>query len=67
MAKEPVLAPKVTTSWGIDHYAALEAGYVAPVAEEPIVPIGQEEEVAVEDTLEVVENPVAVEEVEEVE
>jgi hypothetical protein len=34
MAKEPVLAPKVTTSWGIDHYASLEAGYVAPVVEE---------------------------------
>lgn len=31
MAKEPVLAPKVTTSWGIDHYAALEAEKSAPV------------------------------------
>jgi hypothetical protein len=31
MAKEPVLAPKVTTSWGIDHYAALEAGESSPV------------------------------------
>ena len=35
MAKEPVLAPKVTTSWGIDHYAALEAEKSAPV--EPVV------------------------------
>ena len=38
MAKEPVLAPKVTTSWGIDHYAALEAEKSAPVVEEtPVV------------------------------
>ena len=37
MAKEPVLAPKVTTSWGIDHYAALEAGETAPVKETPEV------------------------------
>jgi hypothetical protein len=38
MAKEPVLAPKVTTSWGIDHYAALEAEKSAPVIEEaPVV------------------------------
>jgi hypothetical protein len=36
MAKEPVLAPKVTTSWGIDHYAALESGESAPV-ETPVV------------------------------
>jgi hypothetical protein len=36
MAKEPVLAPKVTTSWGIDHYAALEAAKSAPV-EAPVV------------------------------
>jgi hypothetical protein len=40
MAKEPVLAPKVTTSWGIDHYAALEAEksapVVAPVVEEVV-------------------------------
>lgn len=34
MAKEPVLAPKVTTSWGIDHYAALEAEQSAPAVEE---------------------------------
>ena len=34
MAKEPVLAPKVTTSWGIDHYAALEAEKSAPAVEE---------------------------------
>ena len=37
MAKEPVLAPKVTTSWGIDHYAALEAEKSAPVVEAPTV------------------------------
>ena len=38
MAKEPVLAPKVTTSWGIDHYAALEAEKSAAVVEEtPVV------------------------------
>ena len=38
MAKEPVLAPKVTTSWGIDHYAALEAEKSAPaVVEAPAV------------------------------
>jgi hypothetical protein len=36
MAKEPVLAPKVTTSWGIDHYAALEAEKSAPVVEAPV-------------------------------
>jgi hypothetical protein len=36
MAKEPVLAPKVTTSWGIDHYAALEAEKSAPVVETPV-------------------------------
>ena len=36
MAKEPVLAPKTTTSWGIDHYAALEAEKSAPV-EPPVV------------------------------
>jgi hypothetical protein len=34
MAKEPVLAPKITTSWGIDHYAALEAEKNAPAVEE---------------------------------
>jgi hypothetical protein len=34
MAKEPVLAPKITTSWGIDHYAALEAAKSAPAVEE---------------------------------
>ena len=37
MAKEPVLAPKVTTSWGIDYYAALEAEKSAPVVEAPVV------------------------------
>jgi hypothetical protein len=36
MAKEPVLAPKVTTSWGIDHYAALEAEKSAPVQTEVV-------------------------------
>jgi hypothetical protein len=41
MAKEPVLAPKITTSWGIDHYAALESGESAPVVapvEAPVEP-----------------------------
>jgi|LakMenE01Jun11ns_1017448.scaffolds.fasta_scaffold7676302_2 hypothetical protein len=38
MAKEPVLAPKVTTSWGIDYYAELEAAKNAPKVEEtPVV------------------------------
>jgi hypothetical protein len=37
MAKEPVLAPKVTTSWGIDHYAALEAEKSAPAVKTPVV------------------------------
>jgi hypothetical protein len=36
MAKEPVLAPKITTYLGIDHYAALEAEKSAPV-ETPVV------------------------------
>jgi hypothetical protein len=48
MAKQPVFVPKVTTSWGIDHYAALEAGYVPPVEE--VV-----EEVVVEEVVEEVE------------
>jgi hypothetical protein len=49
MAKQPVFVPKVTTSWGIDHYAALEAGYVPPVQE--VV----EEEAVVEEVVEEVE------------
>jgi hypothetical protein len=64
MAKEPVLAPKVTTSWGIDHYAALEAGYVAPVVEEVVIDIEPIEEVLVE---EVVEEVLVEEVVEDVE
>jgi hypothetical protein len=51
MAKEPVLAPKVTTSWGIDHYAALETGYVAPVVEKVVTDIERIEEVLVEEVV----------------
>ena len=54
MAKEPVLAPKVTTSWGIDHYAELAAGGPAPVKEKTAEQIALETPV-IEEVVEDVE------------